>query len=79
MSDNLEIAQVLLSSLESAANCTGLHLNENKTECMPINTQGDIQIRTNPNNVLKCVYDYKYLGSHILNSEKDFNIRKGMA
>ena len=79
LSDNLENAQVLLSSLESAANCTGLHLNEKKTECMPINIQGDFQIRTNSNNVLKRVDDYKYLGSHILNSGKDFNIRKGMA
>ena len=79
LSDNLENAQVLLSSLESAANCTGLHRNEKKTECMPINIQGDFQIRTNSNNVLKRVDDYKYLGSHILNSGKDFNIRKGMA
>ena len=46
---------------------------------MPINIQDDSPIRTNSNNVLKCVDDYKYLGSHIHNSEKDFNIRKGMA
>ena len=74
LSDNLENAQVL-PSLESVANCTGLHLNEKKTECMPINIQGDFQIRTNSNNVLKRVDDYK---SHILNSGKDFNIRNGM-
>ena len=79
LSDSLENAQVLLSSLESAANCTGLYFNEKKTECMPINIQDDSPIRTNSNNVLKCVDDYKYLGSHIHNSEKDFNIRKGMA
>ena len=53
LSDNLENAQVLLLSLESAANCTGLHLNEKTTECMPINIQGDFQIRNNSNNVLK--------------------------
>ena len=39
LSDNLAGAQALLSSLESAANCAGLHLNESKTECMPINVR----------------------------------------
>ena len=79
LSDSLTNAQALLSALESASNCTGLYLNETKTECMPINTRNNIQIKTLSNNILKCVEDYKYLGSHILNSEKDFNIRKGMA
>ena len=46
---------------------------------MPINIRKNIQIKTLSNNILKCVDDYKYLGWHILNSEKDFNIRKGMA
>ena len=45
---------------------------------MTINIQGDFQIRSN-SNVLKRVDDYKYLGSYILNSGKDFDIRKGMA
>ena len=79
LSDSLTNAQELLTALESASNCTGLYLNETKTECMPINTRNNIQIKTLSNNILKCVEDYKYLGSHILNSEKDFNIRKGMA
>ena len=34
--DNLANAQALLSALESAANGTGLYLNETKTECMSI-------------------------------------------
>ena len=79
LSDSLTNAQTLLSSLESAANCTGLYLNETKTECMPINNQDDMEITTISNKVLKCVEDYKYLGSYIRNSEKDFKIRKGMA
>ena len=60
LSDNLENAQGRPSSVESAENCTGIHLNEKKTECMPINIQGDFQIRTHTNNVLKRVDDYKY-------------------
>ena len=46
---------------------------------MPINFRNHHEIRTLSNNILKCVEDYKYLGSHIQNSEKDFNIRKGIA
>ena len=34
ISDTVENSQTLLSSLESAANCVGLHLNERKTEYM---------------------------------------------
>ena len=79
LSDNLKGAQALLSSLESAANCVGLHLNETKTEFMPVNIRDNQEIKTLSGNILKCVEDYKYLGSHIKNSEKDFNIRKGIA
>ena len=46
---------------------------------MLINIHGDHEIKTLANNILKCVEDYKYLGSCMKNSEKDFNIRKGMA
>ena len=79
LADNLTNAQALLSALESAANCTGLYLNESKTECMPVNIRTHIEMKTLANNTLKYVDDYKYLGSHIRNSEKDFNTRKGMA
>ena len=42
LSDILTNAQQPLSALESAANCTGLHLNETKTECLP----NKIRLRT---------------------------------
>ena len=79
LSDNLSNAHALLSALESAANCTGLYLNETKTECMPINICNHIDVKTLANNILKCVDDYNYLGSHVTNSERDFNILKGIA
>ena len=80
LADNLANAQSLLSALETTANCTGLYLNETKTECLPINIQNCIEVKTLSDNILKCVDDdYKYLGSHIINSERDFNKRKGMA
>ena len=34
ISNSIEQAQKLLSSLESAANCVGLYLNDSKTEYM---------------------------------------------
>ena len=70
LSDNLQGAQALLSSLESAANCVGLHLNKTNTEFMPVNIRNNQEIKTLSENILKCVEDYKYLGSHIKNSEK---------
>ena len=79
LSDNLTNAQALLSALESAANCTGLYLYETKTECIPVNIRNRQEIKTLTNNILKFVDDYKYLGSHIMDSEKDFNIRKALA
>ena len=47
-----------------------------KQNACQLTSKATFNIRTNSNNVLKRVNDYKYLGSHILNSEKDFNIRK---
>ena len=70
LSDNLANAQALLSALESAVNYTGLYLNETKTECMPINISNHIDLKSLPNNILNCVDDYEYLGSHVSNSEK---------
>ena len=81
ISNSLENAQALLQSLESAANCVGLHLNETKTKYINNCKTNNInyEIKTLNNTVLGKVDDYKYLGSFISNSEKDFNTRKGMA
>ena len=70
----------MLQSLENAANCVGLYINETKTEFMnKCSTDNKIGIKTLNNKALKQVEDYKYLGSYISSSDKDFNIRKGMA
>ena len=82
ISSSLCDAQDLLSSLEGAANCVGLYLNESKTEYMNLTTSSSISnfnMKTLNGYILKCVEDYKYLGSFISNSEKDFKARKGMA
>ena len=73
ISNSLENAQALINSLESAANCVVLYLNENKTEyinnCQTANEHFETKIVNNY--VLKRVDDYKYLGSYISSSEKD--------
>ena len=81
VSNSLDNAEALLNSLESAANCIGLYLNETKTEyinkCQTANN--NFEIKTLNGKSLKQVDDYKYLGSFISSSEKDFKTRKGMA
>ena len=81
ISNCLEDAQALLISLESAANCVGLYLNQTKTEYVYNSKTNNepFEMKTLSNSVLKRVNDYKYLGSFISSSEKDFSARKGMA
>ena len=81
ISSSLQNAQDLLISLEKAANCVGLYLNESKTEFMTNSPTLDntFIMKTLNGYNLKLVNDYKYLGSYISSSEKDFNTRKGMA
>ena len=79
ISGSLSNAQNLLRSMESAANSVGLHLNESKTEYVNFCKNDATVIKTLNGTILKCKEDYKYLGSYISSSEKDFNVRKGMA
>ena len=64
LSDNVEKAQLLLTRVEQAAETIGLHINEKKTELMTFN-QGEIQMKSLYGKQLKCVSDFKYLGSWI--------------
>ncbi len=80
ISQSLEHAEELLQSLEQASNCVGLYLNESKTECMKKCISNNTHpVKTLNGTILKQVDDYKYLGSFISSSLKDFLTRKGMA
>ena len=80
ISHSLENAQSLLQSLEQASNCVGLYLNESKTQYMNLCTETNTdKIKTLNEVELKEVDDYKYLGSFISSSLKDFDIRKALA
>ena len=74
----MEDTETLLQSLEKAAALIGLHCNENKTEY--INTGENYRYLKSLSGVnLKRVEDFKYLGSWIMDSEKDFKSRKALA
>lgn len=79
ISNSVLCAQSLLQSLESAANCVGLYLNESKTEFFTTKVNNLDEVKTSSGSKLKRVDDYKYLGSYISSSEKDFKTRKALA
>ncbi|XP_029636832.1 uncharacterized protein LOC115212131 [Octopus sinensis] len=71
-------AESLLQALEKAANQVGLYCNENKTEF--ITTSSKLTELKSLNNIsIKNVDDFKYLGSYIVDSQKDFHICKALA
>ena len=80
LSDLISDAQELLHSLEIAAEKVGLTLNEPKTECMILNADSSHPpISSKSGAVLKEVSDFKYLGSYVGDSRKDFETRKALA
>lgn len=80
LSDSIQQAQQLVQDLEHAAKLTGLSMNPTKTEHMVINIASEASNISSVNgDIIKRVEDFKYLGSYIAESKKDFNTRKGMA
>ena len=74
----VEDAEAFLQLLGKAAALIGLHCNENKTEY--INTSENYRYLKSLSGVnLKRVEDLKYLGSWIMDSDKDFKSRKALA
>ena len=74
-------AQKLLSNLEKVALTVGLKINRPKTEYLLVGDWGDkkkqgIKVKEGP---IQQVEDYKYLGSWLKDSHKDFKIRRDLA
>ena len=67
----------LLHSLEQAAGGIGLHVNADKTEYMCFNQRDDIS--TLNGGPLKLVDKFTYLGSSILSTKNDINMRLAKA
>ena len=72
LSDNVEKAQLLLT--RGRTSCRDYR----QREFMTFN-QGEIQMKSSSGKQLKCVLDFKYLGSWIDTCEKDIDNRIGMA
>ena len=79
LSENVEQAQLLLTQLEVEAAKVGLHLNGKKTKVMTYNQPGQVNITTRNGDSLEIVENFKYLGSWMESTEKDFEIRKALA
>lgn len=76
----LENAQQLLVSLEDASAKVGLMLNAKKTEYLRINgCENEPPLKSRNGTLLKSVDDFKYLGSYVVESRKDFETRKAQA
>ena len=80
------ISRSAYSDIETWAAKVGLKINHSKTEYMQVgnweaerSTAAGTRITLNSGNVLKEVADFKYLGSWLLNSTKDFLVRKALA
>lgn len=72
-------AQELLRQVETESAKLGLRINAKKTKVMSYNIQPAPEINTLKGDTLEIVEDFRYLGSHIVSTEKDINIRKGQA
>jgi hypothetical protein len=74
--------QAMLLSIESVASKVGLRINVPKTEYILVgalwSSVENVEIRL-ASGVLRQVQDFKYLGSWIMSSSKDFEIRRALA
>ena len=78
IAESVKNAEALLQSLEDVAAQIGLHCNEGKTEYIT-NSTDPPELKSLSGATIKRVDDFKYLGAYIMDSQKDFRSRKGMA
>ena len=79
ISEEIDQAQELLQRLETEAANIGLHLNTKKMELMAFNYKDPVELKTISGSNVKNVENFKYLGSWMMSTEKDFEIRKALA
>ena len=82
LSDTMEDAQRMLTSLEQVALTVGLRMNETKTQFLAVNlpnSDQDQNLYTGNGEEIKRVNDFVYLGSWIASAEHDFKVRKAKA
>jgi len=80
VSSTVENAQFMLQCIEREALKVGLKLNQKKTEYIIVGKDIDkSQLIYAKNGPIKLVEDFKYLGSWLMRSQKDFEVRKAIA
>ena len=82
LSNTIDEAHQMLTSLEEAAGAVGLIMNESKTNYMSINLASEEQhatLTSSSGNTIGKVEDFVYLGSWVGSSEHDFTVRKAKA
>ena len=80
LSDQVNNAEILLQSLETATHKVDLTLNRIKRECMLLNEESiGNEIHTLNGTSLNTADDFKYLGPYVKGSKNDFNICKALA
>jgi hypothetical protein len=78
-SDCVVKAQTMLSAIENTALKVGLKINLKKTEYLLVGAWVDPVMVSLSSGPLARVDDFKYLGSWLMNSMKDFEVRKALA
>jgi len=79
VSDNIKNAQSMLSSIEHHAHLVGLNINLKKTEYLLVGKFTESVELSLTSGLIKQVKDFKYLGSWLMNCEKDLSVRKELA
>ena len=83
LSSSFENLQILINNIESEALKVGLKINREKTEYIVLGSKWNdtelSSIITVSSGPIKRVEDFKYLGSWLKSSAKDFEIRKSLA
>ena len=79
LSDEIEQAQELLSSVERECKKVGLCINAKKTKALTINISDPRPLHNTDGTALDWVDDFKYLGSWVERTEKDIDVRKALA
>ena len=77
LSDKLRNAEKLLKILETEAASAGLYMNTTKIKFIAVNTKGTIAAQNGCD--LEQKNDFNYLGSKIISSENDIQVRFGSA
>ena len=77
LSDKIGNAEKLLNILETAAASVGLYMNTTKTKFIAVNTEGTITAQNGCD--LEQVNDFNYVGSRIISSENEIQVRIGSA